>query len=469
MAALEVDALSCRLRGHQDLDPAVPELLLRVQPGTRLVTRTRPHAAVDASHSELPGLQALHQVVERVPELGEDQELLVRIVEESLLLQDVLETAQLCLGPRSLDGLRPFGERLKFSDLLADILGVAGQRDRLQHAFQPLSLVIFQLFHLLPVGEVGRCRPRQVLGLLQSILQSPGPVLQRAAHGVGAGGETTLVQRHQEAHGPSPPVVALRRCPGALTLNEACDFPVQIELISVDVEVGCVGDPLREHRLRSPGPVRLMFREVDHRLLGPPQVEGRPSPFHRLSDGLHVGIDVLVEELQEEGEIVRVALVGRGCQQQHVVRAVAQELPEPVALALVRLVARRHAVGLVDDHQVPAYLPQTRKDVLALGEVKRGNHMFLAQPLVDAELVANVSAFQHQELLIELLLQFSLPLEGQVRGAHDEDPLGQTPELELADEQAGHDGLAGPGVVGEQEPHAGELHEVFVDRLQLMG
>ena len=52
VAALEVDALSGRLRGHQDLDPAVPELLLRVQPGTRLVTRTRPHAAVDASHSE---------------------------------------------------------------------------------------------------------------------------------------------------------------------------------------------------------------------------------------------------------------------------------------------------------------------------------------------------------------------------------------------------------------------------------
>ena len=94
--------------------------------------------------------------------------------------------------------------------------------------------------------------------------------------------------------------------------------------------------------------------------------------------------------------------------------------------------------------------------------------MFLAQPLVDAELVANVAAFQHQELLIELLLQLSLPLEGQIRGAHDEDPLGQTPELELADEQAGHDGLAGPGVVCKQEPHAGELHEVFVDRLQLM-
>ena len=45
----------------------------------------------------------------------------------------------------------------------------------------------------------------------------------------------------------------------------------------------------------------------------------------------------------------------------------------------------------------------------------------------------------------------------------------QAPELELPDEEASHDGLAGAGIVGEEEPDAGQFHEVFVDRFQLVG
>ena len=39
VAALEVDAFAGRLGGDQDLNRAVPELLLGVQPGTRFVAR----------------------------------------------------------------------------------------------------------------------------------------------------------------------------------------------------------------------------------------------------------------------------------------------------------------------------------------------------------------------------------------------------------------------------------------------
>ena len=113
-------------------------------------------------------------------------------------------------------------------------------------------------------------------------------------------------------------------------------------------------------------------------------------------------------------------------------------------------------------------LPQAGQDVVALGQVERGDDLLLLQPLVDPELVADVLALHHQELLVELLLQLALPLEGEVGRADDEDALGQPAQLQLADEQAGHDRLAGAGVVGEEEADAGELEEVVVDRLELV-
>ena len=186
-------------------------------------------------------------------------------------------------------------------------------------------------------------------------------------------------------------------------------------------------------------------------------------------DRFHVRVGVLVEQLQEEGEVLRVTLVGRRSQKQQVVSAVAQKLPEPIALTLVGLVAGRHAVGLVHDHQIPLRLLQAGKDLLALGEVQRRDHLVLAQPLVDAELVADVAPLEHDELLLELLLQLPLPLEAEVRGAHHEDALDQTAQLEFADEEACHDRLTGAGVVRQEEPHTRELHEVFVDRLKLVG
>ena len=120
---------------------------------------------------------------------------------------------------------------------------------------------------------------------------------------------------------------------------------------------------LGEDLLGGPGAVRPPLGEVDHRLLGAAQVEGRAPAVHRFADRLHVGVGVGVEELQEQAEVLRIALVrGRG-EQQHVVRAVAQQLAQPVAQALVRLVGGRHAVRLVHDDEVPVDLPQPGKDV----------------------------------------------------------------------------------------------------------
>ena len=151
------------------------------------------------------------------------------------------------------------------------------------------------------------------------------------------------------------------------------------------------------------------------------------------------------------------------------VGVVAQQLPQPVALALVALIPSRHAVRLVDDHQIPVDLLQPWQDLGALGKVQRGDDLLLLHPLVDAELIADVAALQDEELFVELLLQLALPLEGEVRGADHENPFDESAQLQLPDQEAGHDGLASAGVVRQQEAHAGELEEVIVDRFELVG
>ena len=76
--------------------------------------------------------------------------------------------------------------------------------------------------------------------------------------------------------------------------------------------------------------------------------------------------------------------------------------------------------------------------------------------------------FMTRNFVVELLLEFALPLEGEVGRADDQDALGEAAQLELADEQPGHDRLAGAGVVGQQEPDARELEQVVVDGLELV-
>ena len=286
---------------------------------------------------------------------------------------------------------------------------------------------------------------------------------------MGAGCEPPLVEGHQEPDGPGPPVVAHLVGPHALSFHEVGDIVVEVKLVPLNGEVGGAGDPLGEHRPGRPGPVVLEFGEVDHGLLGPAEVEGRLVLFHRLVDGGDVGVDVLVQQLQEKGEVLGVSLVRRGRHEQDVVGAVPELFPQAVAEALVGLVTGGHPVGLVDDHQVPVDLLQAGEDVLPLGQVQGGDDLRPFQPLVHSELVVDVAALHDGELLVELLPEFPLPLEGQVGGADDKYPLHQAPQLELADEEARHDGLARAGVVGEDEPDAGQFHEVLVDRFQLVG
>src|SRR5262249_53366337 len=89
MAALQVNPFTSRLSGHQDLNSAISELLLSEQPCTWIITGAWPHAAMDRADAEAPGLQTGYQIIERVLEFGEEQQPLLRMVEETFSMEEV--------------------------------------------------------------------------------------------------------------------------------------------------------------------------------------------------------------------------------------------------------------------------------------------------------------------------------------------------------------------------------------------
>jgi hypothetical protein len=265
-----------------------------VQASPRLVARARLHAAVDAADAEAPEPEALHQIVQRIPELGEEEQALVRVVEEAFLVEKALELRELAFGARVLDGLGLKRETPQLLHLVAHLLGASRQRDRFEQLLEALALALFHLFDLFRIGEIGRRLAGQLLSPFEPLCQAPGPLLERMPHGVGAGRQPALVEGHEELDRAGARVLALGRSPCALALHEARHVAVEVELRPVDLEVDRV-DTLGEDRLSGPGAVRLALGKVDHRLLGTTQVEGCPPAVHRLADRADIGVGVGVE------------------------------------------------------------------------------------------------------------------------------------------------------------------------------
>ena len=109
-------------------------------------------------------------------------------------------------------------------------------------------------------------------------------------------------------------------------------------------------------------------------------------------------------------------------------------------------------MGFVADDQVPVGLLQLGLDVLVAAE--------LVEAADDQRVfVEPVSGAGRFELVIGHDLEgkwnrrssLVLPLLDQVPGAHNEAPLQVASGDQLLDQQPGHDGLAGAGIVGQQE------------------
>ena len=174
VAALEVDAFAGRLGRDQDLDRAFAELLFGVQPRAGLVPRADVHAAVDGANAETPLLQFLDEIVERVLELGEDKKPLLRVVEETLLLQQFLSRESFASHPASSTRIACSASSLSSS---ISSLTCSGFRARVTAAIMSSSRSRSRFFHLVQffrVGQVGRSVAGDLLSLLQHLSQPLG-------------------------------------------------------------------------------------------------------------------------------------------------------------------------------------------------------------------------------------------------------------------------------------------------------
>ena len=163
-------------------------------------------------------------------------------------------------------------------------------------------------------------------------------------------------------------------------------------------------------------------------------------------------------------------MCGRRRHQEEVVGHLGELLAELVGEGLLVPGVGGHLVGLVHDDEVPTRAEQAVAGVLDAGDPRdRRDDLVAFLPGVLAVVGPEDVAADDFEVLAELVLQLALPLKGEVGGRDDEGALHESPGLQLLEQQPGHDGLPGPGVVGQEEADSRELEEVVVDRFELVG
>ena len=350
-------------------------------------------------------------------------------------------------------------------DLLAEHGGV-DRDDLFLQPFEQLALLVLGQF----VEVVGYAAfdPLAAVsfGIGQDLLAPLLHPFQRPPHGVDAGGHPALKHRHDEADGPAGRRV-VGRSPDRLVLDEACQGVVEVELLLVQLEGGGLDLALGEELLDLPG---LRVGETDQGLLGPPEVERRTPAPHGIFEASDVAVNVLVQQRQEPAEVLGVALVRRGRHQQVVVGHVRERLAESIGQRLPVVGVGTHLVGLVHDDEVPVRAEQALLGVFdARDPGDRRDDLVAVLPGVLAVGVAQGLPADDLEALAELVLQLPLPLEREVRRSDDQRAPDQAPGLQLLEQQPRHDRLAGARVVGQEEADSGQLEEVVVDRLELVG
>src|SRR5205823_5060911 len=100
--------------------------------------------------------------------------------------------------------------------------------------------------------------------------------------------------------------------------------------------------------------------------------------------------------------------------------------------------------------KVPTRTGYTVTDVRLLREVERRDGLREPLPDVPGQRVPRELAVDDLERLLELRAELVLPLNSERSGAHDEDAVEDAAELQLLDEQTGHDRLAGTRIVREE-------------------
>ena len=455
---LEVDALAGCLGCDADLASRA-ELLLGVFPQVWV------HAAVDFAGRIAPLLQVRAQVRQRVTMFGEDQELAPAVAEfvELCLGQAVAQSGQLRVVGMVANAATLSGQIVQRGDLGPKLVEFKGVGELVGQVIA--GLLIKVVFFLLHVGQPA-LELREVPAALgggkllkfvqQALLLLKAPP-QRLGNGHRGTGQAALEDSTDQGDAGLLPAA----CLGQELVDIGRDRLVEVVFLPVEPEHHCVGMAVREQpaavqvldvlleTTESPGAVRAQPEDVCADLTG------------LVAQAMGLGKEVGVEQPDEVCEPVIVAVVRRGGQQEEMVRLRCQVLGKLESLGLLDFVAAARVslgvgaalVGLVDDDQVPLLLPDSLAHFIPLGVVH--GRYDLGGPLPRVyELLLVHGREDDLELLAEPPLHFVLPLDRQRSRAEDEDPLDGAAELQFLDQQAGHDGLAGTGIVGKKEPQA---------------
>ena len=135
-------------------------------------------------------------------------------------------------------------------------------------------------------------------------------------------------------------------------------------------------------------------------------------------------------------------------------------LAEAVSERLAVVGVGAHLVRLVDDDQVPVRAEQALLGVLdARDPGDRRDDLIAVLPGVVSIVCAKRLAPDDLEALAELVLEFTLPLERQVRRGDDQRPTDKSPSLEFLEQQPGHDRLARAGSSARRKRMRGSLRK----------
>ena len=424
---------------------------------------------MNLAHGQVPRPELGDEVIERIFVFGEQQQSQVGIGEDALLGQLCLQSAELDLKTAVFYALGVVNQFGDFFEFVLQVGFSASERGAFQFALPGLALGVVHFIPFFFGRDVGHREVTKLVRgfqeLLQSFLAADEGLLER----VRGTGHPALIHRHDETDRTGAAFVTGFGGTGGLALNVMGDGLVKLHFRAFKTERNRVGDALLEQLDRLPGAVRLRLREIEHHFFGAPEVAGGFPAIHRVVDRLHVRVGFLVEQLKEQAEVGRVALVRRGRQQKKVGGLLAEQFAEAIPLALVLGVPRRHAMGLVHDYQVPVIrLPDTGQDLLPLRQVHRRDDLGLVVPEVDAVLDAEIAAAQDVEGLLETIGQFTLPLEGEVGRADDEHALDQATKLQFLEQQTRHDRFSRTSVVSQEKPAPGGLEKVIVNSVELM-
>jgi len=421
----------------------------------------------------------LAHVNERVAVLGEDEQpaatvrQLVELGNRQALLQRVeLGVLRLLAYTR---GLRH--ELAQRGDLDAELVQLQGDRGFVQQLVARLVVeIVFVLLEIddppLELSQALRALSRaEPIELFEEVLQPLEPSKQRLVNRARRARESPLEHRARESD-------AVLLLPGGLRkelVDVRGDGLVEAVLLVVQA---------KRNRVRVPVGEEAPSGEVPQILLEAPKCPGAfrpelqdvpPNPTSRVAELVRLRKHIRIDEPHEVSEPVIVSVVRSRGEQHEMVTHRGEPLGELVAPSLPDLVlstarplgVRAALVSLVDDHEVPSLLPDPLANVVLLGVVQGGDDLRLALPEVE-ELLLVVARVDDLEALAEEADQLVLPLNRERRWDKDEHALDRLAELQLLDEEAGHDRLSGPRVVCEQEPQPRLREHPHVDRLDLV-